>query len=247
MDPVLVILAALGIAGGGFLKGATGAGAPVLGIPVLAIIFDVPTAVAIFSVLNVFTNVWQSWSFRSDLTDPTLAWRFAGFGAGGAIMGSVLLALLPTDVLMASVALVVFLYIALKLMRPDWHIQRAAGHRLAPLTGAVGGILQGAGGLSAPVSITFLNALGLGRGEFIAVISVFFLVMSVVQVPTLWALGILTPDWAALGVAAILPISAGMWAGAWSAKRLSKRAFDRAILVLLAVIALKLLGDAIWG
>ena len=46
------LLAFAGIAAGGFLKGATGAGAPVVGVPVLAIVFGVPMAVAIFSVLN---------------------------------------------------------------------------------------------------------------------------------------------------------------------------------------------------
>jgi len=37
----------------------------------------------------------------------------------------------------------------------------------------------------------------------------------------------------------------GISIGAWSARYLSKEAFDRAILLLLAVIALKLLWDAI--
>ena len=39
-----LILAAFGIALGGFLKGATGAGAPVVGVPILALAFGVPKA-----------------------------------------------------------------------------------------------------------------------------------------------------------------------------------------------------------
>ncbi len=155
MDPASLALAFVGIALGGFLKGATGAGAPVVGVPVLAIVFDVPMAVAIFSVLNLCTNIWQSWAFRSEVTELRFVWIFALMGAIGAIVGSVLLASLPVPLLMASLAGVVFAYIGLRLARPNWVLSRARGRQLGPYVGFVGGVMQGAGGLSAPVSITF--------------------------------------------------------------------------------------------
>ena len=39
--------------------------------------------------------------------------------------------------------------------------------------GAGGGVLQGSAGLSAPVSITFLNSMKLERNQFIPTISVY--------------------------------------------------------------------------
>lgn len=87
MDPASLALAFVGIALGGFLKGATGAGAPVVGVPVLAIVFDVPMAVAIFSVLNLCTNIWQSWAFRSEVTELRFVWIFALMGAIGRLSG----------------------------------------------------------------------------------------------------------------------------------------------------------------
>ena len=244
MEPTSLILAFLGIALGGFLKGATGAGAPVVGVPVLALVFNVPLAVAVFSVLNLMSNIWQAWAFREHMTDRRFVWTFAGAGAVGAVIGSVLLATLPVSILMATLAGVVFGYIALRLARPDWHLPREKGRRIGPVVGLVGGVMQGAGGVSAPVSVTFLNALNLGRTEFIATISVFFLAMSVFQVPTLIALDILTLDRLALAAVAAIPLFLGMPLGSWAARYLSKRAFDRAILVLLAVIAIKLVWDA---
>ena len=86
----------------------------------------------------------------------------------------------------------------------------------------------------------------LDRREFIATITMFFCAMSVVQIPTLAGLGILTPQVALLSAGAMIPLFAGMPVGAWLAQRISKAAFDRLILVLLAVIALKLIYDAIW-
>ena len=239
-----IFVAALGIAVGGFLKGATGAGAPVVGVPILALVYDVPTAVAIFSVLNLLSNVWQSWAFRTEMTDRGFVWKFAFAGALGASAGSVLLAALPTEVLMASLAVVVLAYVALRLARAHWQLRREGARRGVSLAGFAGGLMQGAGGISAPVSVSFLNAIGMARGEFIATISVFFLSMSAFQVPTLAALGILTWERLALGVAAGLPLMLGIPLGANAARYLSKEAFDRVILALLVVIASKLLWDA---
>ncbi|WP_413721044.1 sulfite exporter TauE/SafE family protein [Silicimonas sp. MF1-12-2] len=239
------LIAALGIAGGGFLKGATGVGAPVVGVPILAMVFDLPKAVAIFSVINLLSNIWQSWAYRKDATDLRFVWMFAAAGGAGAMVGSVLLALLPTEVLMATLAGVVAAYIILRLARPHWQLPRETARRIGPSVGFFGGLMQGAGGISAPVSVTFLNAMRLGRAEFIGTISVFFLSMSAFQIPVLVGFGILTLERAGLAILSLAPLFAGVAVGAWAARRLSKEAFDKVILVLLAVIAVKLLWDAV--
>jgi len=239
-----LLLAAFGIGLGGVLKGATGAGAPVVGVPVLVLLFNVPTAIALFTIPNLATNVWQGWRFWKHRISTKFTLLFAGSGALGAGVGSLLLAFLPGDVLMGVVASVVLLYIAFRLARPDWRLADRPARRLAAPAGFVGGMLQGAGGLSAPVSVTFLNAMRLERAQFIATIAVFFVAMSVVQIPTLAGLGILTPHLALMSLGAMVPLFAGMPVGAWLARHVSKEAFDRVILALLAIIALKLLYDA---
>jgi len=106
-------------------------------------------------------------------------------------------------------------------------------------------VLQGAVGISAPVSISFLNATRMDRLAFIATISVFFAAMSLVQIPLLAAWDVLTPQRALLSALAILPLIAGMPLGAFLAKRMSKDFFDRLILVLLALIAARLVLSVI--
>lgn len=240
-----LVLATCGIALGGFLKGATGAGAPVVGVPILAIIFGVPKAVAIFAVINLMSNIWQSWSYRRAITRPRFVWAFALSGALGAICGSVLLASLSTDLLMGGLACVVFFYIALRLARPNWQLDRTLGERIGPLIGLIGGVMQGAGGISAPVSVTFLNALRLERSEFIATISVFFVMMSAFQIPTLIGLGVLTWDRAGLALLAAIPLFGAMPVGEAMAKRVSKETFDKLILLLLTVVAIRLMYAAL--
>lgn len=101
--------------------------------------------------------------------------------------------------------------------------------------------MQGAGGISAPVSVTFLNAMRLPREEFIATISVFFVAMSLVQIPSLAYLGILTTDRSLMAIAAAVPMFLAMPLGEWAAKFMSKAVFDRIILILLAAIAIRLI------
>jgi len=244
MDWTGILLGALGLALGGVLKGATGAGAPILAVPLLAMLYDVPLAVAIFTLPNLLSNLWQGWRFRGHHITPVLTWGFALAGAAGAAVGSAMLVGLPSRLLLLGVAGAVFLYIGFRLLRPDWALDLALATRLAAPVGFAGGILQGAVGVSAPVSITFLNATRMDRDAFIATISVFFVAMSMMQIPLLAAWGVLTPPRALLSAAAILPLIAAMPLGALLARHLSRQVFDRLILALLALIAAKLVFDA---
>lgn len=239
------LLAFVGLAAGGFLKGAIGAGAPVIGVPVLALLYNVPFAVAIFVLPNLFSNLWQSWTYRAHQVSRRFVWTFAIAGAVGAGVGSVLLAVLPPELLMASVAVMVLVYISVRLAKPHWVLARELAGRLAGMAGFLGGMLQGAAGISAPVSVTFLNAMRLERSEFIATISVFFAAMSLVQIPALWSLGILTPERVGFSLFAMVPLFGAMPLGAWAARRIDRTTFDRIILVVLGVIALRLLYSSL--
>ncbi len=241
-----LILGAIGLALGGVLKGATGAGAPLLAVPLLALFYDVPLAVALFTLPNLLTNCWQGWRFRAHQVNPALTWGFALAGAVGAGVGSAMLVSLSSDLLLLGVAGAVFLYIAFRLARPHWVLDLGIATRLATLAGFSGGVLQGAVGISAPVSISFLNATGMDRAAFIATISVFFAAMSVVQIPLLAAWGVLTPLRLLMSALAILPLMAAMPLGAFLAQRMSKTFFDRLILVLLAVIAVRLVVSVVY-
>lgn len=244
MDWTGLILGAAAMAAGGVLKGAVGAGAPLIAVPLLALLYDVPFAVALFVIPSLLGNIWQGWLYRAHFLPRGFLLGFAGAGGAGAFIGSLVLANVPGDILLAGLALIVFLYLGLRFSRPDWVLSRQAGSRLAIPAGLLGGIMQGAGGVSAPVSVTFLNAMRLERLEFIGTIAVFFATMSIVQLPTLWALGILTPERALLGLAAALPLFGAMPVGAWLARHLSREVFDKVILALLAIIAFRLLYGA---
>ncbi len=243
LTELAVIFGALAL--GGLLKGATGAGAPVVAVPVLVLFFDVQLAVAIMVMPNLLSNLGQGWAYRRSLLERRFTWTFALAGAAGVGLGTVLLATVDPRYLMLAVALAVALYIGFRLARPDWVLGFAAARRIVGPVGLLAGGLQGATGISAPVSLTFLNAMRLPRENFVATVSVFFAVITAVQLPVLWYYGIMDPRRLVYSLAALIPLTALMPAGAWLARQVAPRVFDRVILALLAVIAARLAWQAL--
>lgn len=231
----------LACAAGGLLKGATGAGAPVIGVPVLAALTDVQFAVAVFVISNLLANVSQAWQHRKALLPWPFVTLFAGGGALGAIVGTYALAGLPSETLSVAMAVVVLGYVSFRILNADWVLSYAAGVKWAGPAGFLGGALQGATGISAPASLTFLNALNLPRSTFIGTVSTFFVVMSFAQIERMVALGLL--DWYrfAIGLAGTATIILVMPIGGLLAKRLERETFDKVILGVLTLIAVKIL------
>lgn len=239
-----VIFVALAL--GGVLKGATGAGVPVIAVPVIAAFFDVRLAVALIAVPNLFTNCWQLWRFRAAHLSGVFTAVFALSGALGAVAGTFLLATLPVEPLMLLVALSVTAYIALRVTVPEYRLDLVLARKVVWPAGLLAGVLQGAAGISAPVSVSFLNALRLSRPAFIATISAFFAAMTVAQIPSLAVAGFMTPTILILGVIAVLPVFAFMPVGGWLARRMSPRGFDMLVLSFLGILAAKLYYDALF-
>lgn len=241
MSPELLALVFGAFVLGGILKGATGVGAPFLAVPLMAILVDVPFAVAVFLIPNIVSNAWQVWSYRAEFPDHGFSARFALAGVAGAFLGTFALALFSSNVLTTTVALVVLAYVAFRVKNPGWSLAWDKATRTVIPFGASGGILQGAVGLSAPISVTFMSAVGLPRLQFIPIMSLYFLLMASTQLPTQVALGIMTMERLLYSALAVFPLLLGMPLGEYLGKRISKQTFDRVVLGLLTLLALRLL------
>lgn len=229
---------------GGILKGATGAGLPVVSIPVISAVYDVRIAVAVMVIPNLITNLWQVWRHRRDQLAGGFAWIFAGCGAVGAAGGTFLLVALPVSVMQLAMVAIILSYIALRLLRPAVTISERAAWRLVGPIGLAGGVLQGATGISSPLSVTFLSAMRLPRLAFIHTISCFFAVMCAGQAVVQIHYGLLTGHLALLALAALVPMLLALPLGEALGRRFSAAAFDRAILGFLAILSVRLLWAA---
>ena len=240
-DPLIITAILVAFALGGILKGATGAGAPIITIPVIAAFYDVRIAVIIMVVPNLLTNIGQLYQFRKTILPKFFTLSFALGGGIGAFLGTILLVNLSIKILTLSVAFIVIIYILLKLIVPSWKLTYKKAEKLVFLMGTGGGVLQGTAGLSAPISITFLNSMKLERNQFIPTISVYFGVMSIFQMPTLYYYDFLNLEIIIVSFISTLVLLSFMPLGSWIAKSVSKESFDKITLILLGFIAFRII------
>jgi len=239
------IIAALSIFSGGLMKGVLGIGAPLVTVPVLAHVYDVPTALAVMTVSLGVSSAWQAWEHRrAPLARRTLALVLVGSGAG-VVVGTLFLGVADDAWLKIVLAVLVISYVALHLTRPDLTISAPTAGRLALPAGLLTGVFQGTVGVSTPVSVTFVLSQGLKRDPYLLETQSIFTVMAVSQIIALSAFGIMTPRLAAAAVAGLVPMMAGLWVGQRIADHVGNRAFEWLTLAVLSLIAASLLLHAI--
>jgi uncharacterized protein len=238
-------LSALAIGLGGLVKGATGFGLPLVAVPILASFLGVPHAIAVMMVPILVTNAWQIWTFRLARRNTGFLPVFLAAGTVGVVVGTWVLAVTPGPALMATLGVMLVLYVALALSKPTFQLKERAIRWLSPPMGVAAGILQGMTGIGAPVGGTFIHAMRLGRERHVFAVSAMFLTFGTVQTIALAFAGILT--WSRLleGAFALLPAMAMMPLGAAIARLLSPKAFDRMLLAVLALIGAQLLVRAV--
>ncbi len=229
---------------GGLLKGATGVGAPFVAVPVMAMLFDAQFAVACFVMPNIVTNIVQFFQTRKQTSSWQLLWKFGLAGALGAGAGSYVLVSASQQWLMLTISVLMLAFVGWRIAKPQLYLSLSAGIAGAVPAGFIAGMLQGAAGISAPVSISYLSLLKLERGAFIATISFFFLSMGLVQLPALIQLRVITQELFYFSCFAILPLLCGMPAGAFLARFASAEQFNRMLLVILTALAIRLAFSA---
>ncbi|WP_193337623.1 sulfite exporter TauE/SafE family protein [Devosia beringensis] len=242
MDLQSALLMLLALGAGAVVKGATGMGLPLVALPVLTAVFGLQHAVGLMTIPLIVTNAWQVWRFRAEAETPRMAfmpWFLVG-GALGIMLGTWALTSLPERLLVLGLGVILLAYVGLRLVTPHWSLNLAMAKRFGPLAGLGGGTLQGATGISAPIGVTFIHAMGLERAAHVYAVSAMFLLFSVVQLPALFVAGVMQPLWLLQGLLALVPILVFMPIGQWASGKLSRKAFDRMILVFLGVIGVKM-------
>jgi uncharacterized membrane protein YfcA len=226
---------------GGVLKGITGIGAALASVPVMAALTDLRLAVLVTVVPNLFTNLRQAVQHRESFIRAPFMMPFLGAVTLGVVVGTHLLIHLPERVLEYLISGMVLAFVAFRLARPEWQMGLKGAMRLSLPVGLISGVLQGATGIAGPPVIAFLNAMRPSREEFLATIATVFMVFAVVQIATLLVLGMLGMWLLILGFAALAVLLTGMEIGNRIARFIPVRAFDRLILVILSLVALKMM------
>lgn len=242
MDLSLLLWLTLVLGLGAMVKGATGMGLPLVALPALTALLGLQQAIGVMLLPILVSNAWQVWRHRAARRGSALAFlpRFLAAGGVGIGLGTVALGSLPERALVLTLGLILLGYVGLRLTQPGLRVGRSAAVGLSPPMGIAAGALQGATGISAPIGVTFIHAMGLGREAHVFAVSAMFLTFAVVQLPAIILAGIYEAAWLAQGLFALLPVAAFMPLGERLARRVSRETFDRLVLAFLALMGAKL-------
>ena len=240
LDFQTVIIMIVAFALGGLVKGATGAGSPVIAIPVLTVFFDAKLAVAIMAVPNLFSNLVQIKQFRRSVENLTFSLKLSAFGTLGCLGGTLFFILTNTRVIELLVAIITVLYVVLSFKKNSKKLSQQFAKKMIPPIGLLGGFVQGTCGVSAPIALAFLNAIGMKRAEFIFTISCFFGAMAAIQIVSLSFFNFMTWQLFLLGLLSLAPIFLGMSLGDRLTKKISSQSFEKLILVFLILLSLQI-------
>jgi len=234
----------LALAFGGFSKGMTGLGLPLITVPVLAGVFGVERAVLIMVIPSMLLNHYAAWAHRDGFPDLPEVGRILIGAIPGVVIGASILQRASDRFLSTALAVWILAYVLLRLLHPHFRIAPATRQRWSPLVGASAGALQAATGISAPIIAAYMDAVGLQPRAYVYAVSICFGAFATGHFLVLVVTGVYTQELLAQTATTIVPALVFVPVGIWARRFLSRRWFDWIIRVTLVSMALRQLYDA---
>ncbi len=232
------------LAFGGFTKGLTGLGLPLITVPVLAGVFGVERAVLIMVIPSAVLNHYAAWVHRDTRGELPELPRILLGGVPGVALGAALL-LRGSDRWLATVLAVWLLaYVLLRVLHPHLRISSGTRRRWSPLIGLSSGALQAATGVSAPILIPYVDALGVSTRAYVFGLCVCFGAFATGHFAIVAGSGLYTPELLGQTLFALVPALLFIQVGIWARRFVSPLWFDWIIRFILVVMAGRLLYGA---
>src|SRR6267378_2882423 len=171
----------------------------------------------------------------------TLLAVFVAGTAKGTVIGTRLLVVLPTRMVLLLLGGFVVAFVALNATRFSPRLPRAWEPWAGPVAGFVAGVVGGITNVPGTPLAMYFYALGMSKMDYLASTAFTFLIYKLVQIGAVAWYGLLTTALAATSVALTGIALAGFVVGLWIQNRLDQRAFNHAVLALLGALGLWLI------
>jgi len=239
-----LVIAVIGsISLGAFLKGVTGAGLPLLAVPMLATITRVEDAVILMVLPGIVANSMLVISHRRHWRVLKDHGPFLTVGFLGGIVGTWLLASMDDRWL----KLVLVGWLALYLYQYFFHREagaKLAGKRhIAPVLGLAAGAAQGASGVSIHVVAPYFHARSLKMETYAFAMASTFLLFSVAQCTAISGLNLFTKERLLVSLLAMIPTILFIQLGIRFSRKTNEIVFNRIIIGLFFAMEFKLIFD----
>ena len=232
----------------GMVKGVTGMGLPTVAVALLGFVMTPLEAAGLLIVPSLITNVWQ---LLSGAPVYPLWQRLRPMMAGiciGTFAASVLLQNSAPNSRLASgtLGLALTAYALIGLCSVKWTVSAGTERWLAPLAGAVTGMLSCVTGVFVLPAVPYLQALGLRKDDLVQAMGLAFTVSTMALAVSLAAQGAWQPAVAGISFAAQLPAIGGMLLGQRLRERLHPLMFRRCLLSTFLLAGMYLALTSFW-
>ncbi len=246
LDAVTVFLVFGAFFVGGLSKGAIGFGLPIIVVSLLSMIVPINIAIALNVMPPLILNIWQATHKASIINNTRRFWPvLAGF-VGGAAVGAYLISGLNPTLMLGIVGATILLFCLSSLLGKTGNIPSEKMKEFGVLTGLVGGVLGALTSISGPAFIMYLVALGLKKDDFVASLGLLFIFSSLCLIAAFSVVGLIDQTFIPLALACTAATAVGMACGQLVRAHLDQQKFQRAVMVMLTIIALNLLRRAIF-
>jgi uncharacterized membrane protein YfcA len=228
-----------------FIKGAIAFGFPLVATPLLALVVDVKSGVALSIVPNIVMDAIQAGRRGVLLATLRRVAVLLAFGFVGTVVGTRSLVVLPAHAALAILGVFVLGFVALNVSGLTLRVPARWERWLSPPVGLAAGFLGGVTNVPGTLLVIYFHALGMDKHEFVRSVALCFMTYKVIQLVAVAYYGVLT--WPLLGASLALTVAGlgAFWLGLRVQDALPERIFNRAVLVFLAILGVSLLARSL--
>jgi len=236
------LLAAAAVMAAAFVKGSIGFGFPVLGTPLLSLVLDVKSAVAVLIIPNIIMDGLQ---FIRNGAPAAVVRRFAVlliFGAVGTVVGTRLLVVVSSRAAALVLGVFLLVFALLSVVGLTLRVPPRWEPWLSPVAGLVAGVVGGISNVPGTPLVIYFHALGLDKREFLSSVAYTFVIYKVIQLGAVVYFGMLSPILLGYSLALAVAALATFALGLKVQDRLEQQTFRRALLGFLCLLGIWLVA-----
>ncbi|MFN4091048.1 MAG: sulfite exporter TauE/SafE family protein [Alphaproteobacteria bacterium] len=243
--PLVLAVCVAALFAGGYVKGVTGMGLPLVAVPVMALVTDVAAVLPVIAIPTVLSNVVQVWQAGRLAEASRRFWPLLLAIAAATWVGTAFVSVADPAVLRVVVGAVVIVLALTSLLQIAPDIPARAERWLGPPVGAATGLLGGLTSIFSPPLAMYLLALRVDRELFVSAMGLGMLTGTVMFTGGLARYALLGPQELVLSALALLPVVGGQWTGALTRRRIGADTFRRAVLAMLLAVGATLVWKSL--
>ena len=243
-ETVTLIAIAVAFLIGGVVKGVIGLGLPTVSLALLAVLIDLPSAMALILIPSFVTNVWQVMAGGNPRLMLVRLWPFLFMGTVTVWIGATALTRVDLALLSALLGVLLVFYSVVNL--GGFHFKISTRHELwvGLIMGSFNGVFTGMTGSSVVPGVMYLQSIGLSRDQLVQAMGMLFMVSTFALAIALQQNAILTLEHSILSVAALIPGIIGMILGQQIRRSLSEPMFRKVFFVSLLALGMYIIAIA---